>query len=73
MLFLIQVHFLNVVGLQLFLMKRGGQEIYVGPLGRNSCHLIKYFEVEIYLHEFLTSDYLPWMCKSVNVSSLHSL
>ncbi|MCD9641747.1 transcription factor [Datura stramonium] len=30
--------------LQLFLMKRGGQEIYVGPLGRYSCHLIKYFE-----------------------------
>lgn len=30
---------------QLFLMKRGGQEIYVGPLGRHSCHLIKYFEV----------------------------
>nr|AOF42830.1 ABCG/PDR subfamily ABC transporter [Petunia x hybrida] len=29
---------------ELFLMKRGGQEIYVGPLGRNSCHLIKYFE-----------------------------
>ncbi|KAF9618604.1 hypothetical protein IFM89_002299, partial [Coptis chinensis] len=28
----------------LFLMKRGGEEIYVGPLGRNSCHLIKYFE-----------------------------
>ncbi|PIA65375.1 hypothetical protein AQUCO_00100684v1 [Aquilegia coerulea] len=29
---------------ELFLMKRGGQEIYVGPLGRNSCHLISYFE-----------------------------
>ncbi|WVZ77393.1 LOW QUALITY PROTEIN: hypothetical protein U9M48_025263 [Paspalum notatum var. saurae] len=28
----------------LFLMKRGGEEIYVGPLGRNSCHLIDYFE-----------------------------
>jgi len=26
-------------------MKRGGQEIYVGPLGRHSTHLIKYFEV----------------------------
>ena len=26
-------------------MKRGGQEIYVGPLGRHSCHLINYFEV----------------------------
>lgn len=29
---------------ELFLMKRGGQEIYVGPLGKQSCHLIKYFE-----------------------------
>ena len=33
------------VKLQLFLMKRGGEEIYVGPLGHNSCHLISYFEV----------------------------
>ncbi|OAY36808.1 pleiotropic drug resistance protein 1 isoform X2 [Manihot esculenta] len=29
---------------ELFLLKRGGHEIYVGPLGRYSCHLIKYFE-----------------------------
>uniref|UniRef100_A0A453NPU4 ABC transporter domain-containing protein n=1 Tax=Aegilops tauschii subsp. strangulata TaxID=200361 RepID=A0A453NPU4_AEGTS len=29
---------------ELFLMKRGGEEIYVGPLGHNSCHLIDYFE-----------------------------
>ncbi|XP_056166149.1 pleiotropic drug resistance protein 1-like isoform X1 [Syzygium oleosum] len=29
---------------ELFLMKRGGQEIYVGPLGLHSSHLIKYFE-----------------------------
>ncbi|XP_058112242.1 pleiotropic drug resistance protein 1-like isoform X3 [Magnolia sinica] len=29
---------------ELFLLKRGGEEIYVGPLGHNSCHLIKYFE-----------------------------
>ncbi|XP_010249928.1 PREDICTED: ABC transporter G family member 39-like [Nelumbo nucifera] len=29
---------------ELFLMKRGGEEIYVGPLGCHSCHLIKYFE-----------------------------
>ncbi|KAG2729209.1 hypothetical protein I3843_01G233500 [Carya illinoinensis] len=29
---------------ELFLMKRGGQEIYVGPLGRHSYHLINYFE-----------------------------
>lgn len=30
---------------QLLLMKRGGEEIYVGPLGHHSCDLIKYFEV----------------------------
>uniref|UniRef100_A0A7N2LPQ9 ABC transporter domain-containing protein n=1 Tax=Quercus lobata TaxID=97700 RepID=A0A7N2LPQ9_QUELO len=29
---------------ELFLMKHGGQEIYVGPLGSHSCHLIQYFE-----------------------------
>ncbi|GMI82035.1 pleiotropic drug resistance 12, ATP-binding cassette G40, PLEIOTROPIC DRUG RESISTANCE 12 [Hibiscus trionum] len=29
---------------ELLLLKQGGQEIYVGPLGHNSCHLIKYFE-----------------------------
>ncbi|KAK7378528.1 hypothetical protein VNO80_03971 [Phaseolus coccineus] len=29
---------------ELFLMKRGGQEIYVGPLGHHSSNLISYFE-----------------------------
>lgn len=29
---------------ELLLLKRGGQEIYVGPLGLQSCHLIEYFE-----------------------------
>ncbi|KAK3123186.1 hypothetical protein QOZ80_8AG0625730 [Eleusine coracana subsp. coracana] len=29
---------------ELFLMKRGGEEIYAGPLGHHSCDLIKYFE-----------------------------
>ncbi|KAG6581908.1 Pleiotropic drug resistance protein 1, partial [Cucurbita argyrosperma subsp. sororia] len=29
---------------ELFLMKPGGQEIYVGPLGRHSFHLINYYE-----------------------------
>ncbi|XP_058112277.1 pleiotropic drug resistance protein 1-like isoform X2 [Magnolia sinica] len=29
---------------ELLLLKRGGEEIYVGPLGHNSFHLIKYFE-----------------------------
>ncbi|XP_020223730.1 pleiotropic drug resistance protein 1 isoform X2 [Cajanus cajan] len=29
---------------ELLLLKRGGQEIYVGPLGRHSSNMIKYFE-----------------------------
>ncbi|XP_015160196.1 pleiotropic drug resistance protein 1-like isoform X2 [Solanum tuberosum] len=29
---------------ELLLLKRGGEEIFVGPLGRHSSHLIKYFE-----------------------------
>uniref|UniRef100_A0A0E0M013 ABC transporter domain-containing protein n=1 Tax=Oryza punctata TaxID=4537 RepID=A0A0E0M013_ORYPU len=29
---------------ELFLMKRGGEEIYVGPLGQHSCELIRYFK-----------------------------
>ncbi|KAL5975821.1 ABC transporter G member 36 [Asimina triloba] len=29
---------------ELLLLRRGGEEIYVGPLGHNSCHLIKYLE-----------------------------
>ncbi|KAK9022470.1 hypothetical protein V6N11_002730 [Hibiscus sabdariffa] len=29
---------------ELLLMKRGGQLIYAGPLGRNSHHLVEYFE-----------------------------
>ncbi|XP_043694952.1 pleiotropic drug resistance protein 1-like isoform X2 [Telopea speciosissima] len=29
---------------ELFLLKQGGEEIYVGPLGRYSSHLIAYFE-----------------------------
>ncbi|KAJ4846128.1 ABC transporter G member 36, partial [Turnera subulata] len=28
----------------LFLLKKGGQEIYAGPLGHHSAHLIQYFE-----------------------------
>ena len=35
-----------LMGLQLLFMKRGGQEIYVGPLGHHSQYLIEYFEVE---------------------------
>ncbi|KAJ4836415.1 ABC transporter G member 36 [Turnera subulata] len=29
---------------ELFLLKKGGQEIYAGPIGHHSAHLIQYFE-----------------------------
>ncbi|XP_058002043.1 pleiotropic drug resistance protein 1 [Hevea brasiliensis] len=29
---------------ELILLQRGGEEIYAGPIGHHSCHLIKYFE-----------------------------
>ncbi|KAJ4840743.1 hypothetical protein Tsubulata_005544 [Turnera subulata] len=29
---------------ELLLLKRGGEQIYAGPLGHHSCHLINYFE-----------------------------
>ncbi|XP_074275948.1 pleiotropic drug resistance protein 1-like [Silene latifolia] len=47
---------------ELFLMKRGGQEIYVGPLGQQSCDLINYFE-SIQGVQKITNGYNPatWM------------
>ncbi|KAI3792019.1 hypothetical protein L2E82_05888 [Cichorium intybus] len=47
---------------ELFLLKRGGEEIYVGPLGRHSSHLIKYFEEIDGVHK-IKDGYNPatWM------------
>ncbi|GER27869.1 ABC transporter family protein [Striga asiatica] len=39
-------------GRTLFLMKRGGEAIYVGPVGRHSCNLIEYFEVSFSVTRF---------------------
>nr|XP_043635770.1 pleiotropic drug resistance protein 1-like [Erigeron canadensis] len=54
---------------ELFLMKRGGQELYVGPVGRNSCDLIKYFE-DIHGISKIKDGYNPatWMLE-VSTSS----
>lgn len=41
----LHVYFLSLYLLQLLLMKRGGQVIYAGPLGRESHKLIEYFEL----------------------------
>ena len=30
---------------ELVLLKRGGETIYCGPLGKHSCELVEYFQV----------------------------
>ncbi|XP_010249930.1 PREDICTED: pleiotropic drug resistance protein 1-like [Nelumbo nucifera] len=59
---------------ELFLMKRGGEEIYVGPLGHNSCHLIKYFE-EIEGVSKIKYGYNPatWMLEVTTVAQEETL
>ncbi|XP_044485865.1 pleiotropic drug resistance protein 1-like [Mangifera indica] len=54
---------------ELFLLKRGGQEIYAGPLGRHSRHLIKYFE-DIPGVSKITDGYNPatWMLEVTAMS-----
>ncbi|XP_020269449.1 ABC transporter G family member 36-like [Asparagus officinalis] len=54
---------------ELFLMKRGGEEIYVGPLGHHSCHLIKYFE-EIQGVSKIKDGYNPatWMLEATTLA-----
>ena len=47
---------LSILLVQLLLMKRGGQIIYVGPLGRNSPNLVEYFEVSIFFSSIPTFD-----------------
>ncbi|XP_004486706.1 pleiotropic drug resistance protein 1-like [Cicer arietinum] len=59
---------------ELFLMKRGGQEIYVGPLGRHSTHLIKYFE-SIEGVSKIKDGYNPatWMLEVTTTAQEHNL
>ncbi|CAH1451956.1 unnamed protein product [Lactuca virosa] len=54
---------------ELFLLKRGGEEIYVGPLGRHSSHLIKYFEEIDGVHK-IKDGYNPatWMLEVTSAS-----
>ncbi|KAJ8618442.1 hypothetical protein MRB53_014628 [Persea americana] len=54
---------------ELFLMKTGGEEIYVGPLGHNSFHLIKYFEGVEGVNK-IKDGYNPatWMLELTNTS-----
>ncbi|GAV89222.1 LOW QUALITY PROTEIN: ABC_tran domain-containing protein/ABC2_membrane domain-containing protein/PDR_assoc domain-containing protein [Cephalotus follicularis] len=51
------------MALQLFLLKRGGQQIYVGPLGLHSHHLISYFQQRIEGVPKIKDGYNPatWM------------
>ncbi|PKA53837.1 Putative pleiotropic drug resistance protein 7 [Apostasia shenzhenica] len=59
---------------ELFLMKRGGEEIYFGPLGHNSSSLIKYFE-EIKGVNKITNGYNPatWMLEITNTTQEETL
>ncbi|GJM87710.1 hypothetical protein PR202_ga03692 [Eleusine coracana subsp. coracana] len=59
---------------ELFLMKRGGEEIYVGPLGYHSSELIKYFE-GIHGVSKIRDGYNPatWMLEVTTVSQEQTL
>eukprot|EP00268_Persea_americana_P030001 TRINITY_DN2901_c0_g1_i1.p1 TRINITY_DN2901_c0_g1~~TRINITY_DN2901_c0_g1_i1.p1 ORF type:complete len:1438 (-),score=266.02 TRINITY_DN2901_c0_g1_i1:200-4513(-) len=59
---------------ELFLMKRGGEEIYVGPLGHNSCHLVSYFE-GIHGVSKIKDGYNPatWMLEVTTVAQEEAL
>ncbi|KAK0597626.1 hypothetical protein LWI29_027037 [Acer saccharum] len=54
---------------ELMLLKRGGQEIYVGPLGRRSSHVIKYFETTKGVNK-INDGYNPatWMLEVTTVA-----
>uniref|UniRef100_A0A7N2LPG4 ABC transporter domain-containing protein n=1 Tax=Quercus lobata TaxID=97700 RepID=A0A7N2LPG4_QUELO len=54
---------------ELFLMKRGGHEVYVGPLGHHSQHLINYFE-GIEGVERIKDGYNPatWMLETTSLA-----
>nr|XP_048332096.1 pleiotropic drug resistance protein 1-like isoform X3 [Ziziphus jujuba var. spinosa] len=59
---------------ELFLLKRGGEEIYVGPLGRHSSNLIKYFE-EINGVPKIKNGYNPatWMLEVTSAAQEETL
>ncbi|KAK1305951.1 Pleiotropic drug resistance protein 3 [Acorus calamus] len=59
---------------ELFLMKRGGEEIYVGPLGHESCHLVEYFE-GINGVSKITKGYNPatWMLEVTTIAQEENL
>ena len=49
---------INWLNLQLLLMKRGGQVIYMGPLGPRSHKLVEYFEVSCTYGRYLLMNLL---------------
>ncbi|WVZ69760.1 hypothetical protein U9M48_018495 [Paspalum notatum var. saurae] len=59
---------------ELFLMKRGGEEIYAGPLGHHSSEMIKYFE-GIQGVSKIKDGYNPatWMLEVTAASQEHTL
>ncbi|GMH11886.1 hypothetical protein Nepgr_013727 [Nepenthes gracilis] len=59
---------------ELLLLKRGGEQIYFGPLGRHGCHLIKYFEGIIGVAK-IKDGYNPatWMLEVTSIAQEASL
>ncbi|KAB2069405.1 hypothetical protein ES319_A08G093800v1 [Gossypium barbadense] len=59
---------------ELLFLKRGGEEIYMGPLGHHSCHLIKYFE-EINGTPKIKDGYNPatWMLEITSAAQEEAL
>ncbi|XP_065878338.1 pleiotropic drug resistance protein 1-like isoform X2 [Euphorbia lathyris] len=59
---------------ELLLLKRGGEEIYVGPIGLHACHLIKYFE-EIEGVPKIRDGYNPatWMLEITSMAQEEAL
>ncbi|XP_062156805.1 ABC transporter G family member 42-like [Alnus glutinosa] len=55
---------------ELLLMKRGGQVIYSGPLGRNSCKVIEYFEAVPGVNKIREKQNpAAWMLEASSVAS----
>ncbi|XP_078168103.1 ABC transporter G family member 37-like [Carex rostrata] len=59
---------------ELFLMKRGGEEIYVGPLGHHSSQLVQYFESIEGVHK-IQNGYNPatWMLEVTTLAQEEAL
>lgn len=60
--------------MQLLLLKRGGTQIYFGPIGRHGCDLIEYFEGINGVHK-IKDGYNPatWMLEVTSLAQESAL